>query len=480
LSSETYPAEGSDTRFVPRAPVREGDVLDGKFEIGATLGVGGMGVVVAARHRELGKMVALKFLLREDGGLVARFLREARAAAQLTSEHTTRVIDVGRLASGTPYLVMEYLRGESLAAWITRSAPASAEDAVDWILQACEGLAEAHGRGIVHRDLKPANLFLSERADGSVCLKILDFGISKVAAEMQDDPGLTTTGSVLGSPSFASPEQLTHPRSVDARADVWALGVTLYQLLTGARPFEGETLPTLYMRILAEAPLRPDDRRNVVPRALADVVMRCLEKEAALRFADVVALAMALEPFAPARARGASDRVRAALAAATRVRSDAAAAATRAVLAPDTIASAPDARRVAREEEATREAPRDVTEIGSPAIADVTLAASDLAAAPQGSRRFVVWSVVACGVVGVVTLGLVGGASPSPASARASIDAVSSAITSALAVTAPATIVDASAPSHDAAAAASSSSARAKATAPRPAPTPKRDPRSYR
>ena len=474
MTSETYPAEGTSARpAAARAPVREGDVLDGKFEIGATLGVGGMGIVVLARHREIGKLVALKFLLREGDGLVARFLREARAAAQLTSEHTTRVLDIGRLASGTPYLVMEYLRGESLAAWVERHARADTEDAVDWILQACEGLAEAHGRGIVHRDLKPANLFLAERADATTRLKILDFGISKLAVEAEEDPGLTTTGSVLGSPSYASPEQLTQPRSVDARADIWALGVTLYQLVAGARPFEGETLPTLYMRILAEVPLRPDERAPGVPRALADVVMRCLEKERSGRFADVVALAAALEPFAPPRARGATERVRAALLAATRARGEAKGA----------LVSPRGSPRARAAEEVTLDAPY-VAHVGSHAhdANPAPVAHEAASGAPRRRRIIVATAIGAASVVAIVSVVVVRTSShaSAPLVSRSPVETASEA-----------PLAPSAAPERDASgslpdAAQSGSSAvpssvgRTPTAPPRPSPAPKRDPRSYR
>ncbi len=277
------------------APVREGEVIAGKFRIGRQLGAGGMGVVVAATHLELDAPVALKFLLQHDELYVERFLREARAAARLSGEHVTRVLDVGRLPSGAPYVVMEYLEGETIGEHVTRAGRIAIADAVDWVVQTCAGLAEAHAAGIVHRDIKPANLFLVRRADGTARVKILDFGVAKVVEAV--DAGLTTPGSVVGSPSYASPEQLVRPGAVDHRADIWALGVTLYALLAGELPFSGETIAAKYMRILAETPVRVDTLAPSVPTALADVVERCLAKEPAERFPDVAVLAAALAPF---------------------------------------------------------------------------------------------------------------------------------------------------------------------------------------
>ena len=167
-------------------PVRPGDVVAGKYRVDRTLGVGGMGVVVAATQIELDRRVALKFLLPkvlERPRLVARFSREARAAASLQSEHVARVIDVGTLESGGPYIVMEYLEGEDLSHVLARRGPLPSDEAVGYVLEACEAVAEAHAHGIVHRDLKPANLFLATRATGAPVIKVLDFGLSKFAGE---------------------------------------------------------------------------------------------------------------------------------------------------------------------------------------------------------------------------------------------------------------------------------------------------------
>src|ERR1043166_4223000 len=209
-----------------------GDVLAGKYKVTKILGIGGMGMVVAATHLELDQRVALKFMLPGAGDspeTELRFLREAKAAGRLNSDHVCRVMDVGRFDSGAPYIVMEYLQGESLAAMLRRHGPLRVSDAVDFILQAVEGLAEAHAHGIVHRDLKPDNLFLHRRNDGGTVLKVLDFGISKISLN-----GVSTrTGDIMGSPAYMAPEQMESTRNVDARADVWSLGIVLYQMLAG-------------------------------------------------------------------------------------------------------------------------------------------------------------------------------------------------------------------------------------------------------
>src|SRR6478752_9937760 len=196
--------------------VHEGQILAGKFRIERVLGQGGMGVVVAATHLQLDERVALKFLLPDalaNPEAVERFAREARAAVKIKSEHVARVSDVGTLESGSPYMVMEYLQGEDLASWVRRNGAMPVPDAIEFLLQACEAIAEAHALGIVHRDLKPANLFVTRRVDGSPCIKVLDFGISKLTAAGADQ-GITQTASLLGSPLYMSPEQLAAARDV--------------------------------------------------------------------------------------------------------------------------------------------------------------------------------------------------------------------------------------------------------------------------
>ncbi len=288
------------------AGVKAGDVLAGKYRVERVLGAGGMGVVVAAYHLQLDQRVALKFLLasalRDPAGR-ARFDREARAAARIRGEHVARVLDVGQLDNGAPYLVMEYLEGLDLAAWLTERGPLPVELAVDFVLQACEAVAEAHSLGIVHRDLKPANLFCVHRPDGLPSIKVLDFGISKMAPNGTSDGHMTTTSAVVGSPLYMSPEQMRSSREVDPRADVWALGVVLYELLTGHTPFESETLPMLVLKI-AQEPAPPIwSYRNDVPAPLAAAISGCLVKEREGRHASVGAFAAAIADFGSDRGR---------------------------------------------------------------------------------------------------------------------------------------------------------------------------------
>jgi serine/threonine-protein kinase len=296
------------------AGVREGDILAGKYRIDKVLGVGGMGVVVAAHHIQLDERVAIKFLLPEALGnaeAVARFAREARAAVKIKSEHVARVIDVGTLETGAPYMVMEYLDGSDLGAWVRLSGALPFEQTVEFILHASEAIAEAHALGIVHRDLKPANLFVIRRADGVLSVKVLDFGISKVTnlGASGPDMGMTKTSAVMGSPHYMSPEQVQSSRDVDARTDIWALGVILYELLTGRVPFDGQGFGDLVLRIVTTPPesirsLRPD-----VPVGLEAVALRCLEKDRTRRYANVAELAVDLAPFGPKRARASVERI---------------------------------------------------------------------------------------------------------------------------------------------------------------------------
>ena len=287
----------------PEAPVREGDVIAEKYRVERVLGVGGMGVVVAAMHLDLEERVALKFLLPEaaaNAGIAARFAQEARAAVKIKSEHVARVIDVGRMPTGAPFMVMEYLDGEDLERTLATNGPLPIALAVSYILQASEAIAEAHALGIIHRDLKPANLFIARRPSGPPTVKVLDFGISKAAATT-DRAQLTKTSGVLGSPFYMSPEQMSSSKSVDARTDVWALGVVLFELLSNQVPFAGDTMPELIASILQSPPRKLAEARPDVPSELAAAVDRCLQKDPAHRFADVNELAVAIGPFAPER-----------------------------------------------------------------------------------------------------------------------------------------------------------------------------------
>jgi eukaryotic-like serine/threonine-protein kinase len=283
--------------MIGAAPVLPGETLADKYRVERVLGRGGMGIVVAARHLELDERVAIKFLLgeRSDSG-VERFLREARAAAKVKGEHVCRVFDFGRLETGEPYIVMEHLEGTDLARKLEHEGAQPAGLAVGWIVEACDALAEAHAIGIVHRDLKPANIFLAERTDGSACAKVLDFGISKLSKAET----MTGTATMMGSPVYMSPEQMESARDVDARSDVWSLGVMLYELIAGKPPFIGESMVQLsvMVRERREEPL--EIAKPGVPEGLARVVTKCLEKRPEDRFTSVADLAAALAPFAPA------------------------------------------------------------------------------------------------------------------------------------------------------------------------------------
>jgi len=294
--------------------VLEGDIIAGKYRVDRILGSGGMGVVVAARHLGLDELVAIKLLLPEalaDTDTVRRFEREARAAVKIKSEHVARIIDVGTLPDGAPFIVMEYLRGEDLAARVARTGPLAVADAIELILQACEAMAEAHALGIVHRDLKPANLFCVRGADGRLSIKVLDFGISKFTRANADNSafGVTKTSAVVGSPFYMSPEQMQSPRTVDARTDVWAMGIILFQLLTGDVPFAGETFPQICVNVATQpAPSLRRLRANV-PVGLEAVALRCLEKDPSKRYPSVAALAAALGPFGSRRAQVSLERI---------------------------------------------------------------------------------------------------------------------------------------------------------------------------
>jgi len=314
----TLPIGGDDLeRAGARGGVRPGEVIAGKYRVERVLGVGGMGVVVAAEHLDLQERVALKLLLPEaleSSEAIERFMREARAVAKIKGEHVARVADVGKLETGAPYIVMEYLEGTDLSALIARQGPLQATDAIEYVLQACEALAEAHALGIIHRDLKPSNLFLIQRPDGSPCIKVLDFGISKVLPREEPDAPTdfirTRTAQILGTPLYMSPEQITSSKSVGMPSDIWSLGAVLFELLSGSPAIQASSLQGLRLQILHEpAPLlrryKPD-----APRRLEAVIARCLEKDPAKRYPDVAELALDLRGLARRRALISVERIR--------------------------------------------------------------------------------------------------------------------------------------------------------------------------
>ncbi len=290
-----------------------GTILAGKYRVDGVLGEGGMGIVVRAHHEVLQQQVALKFLTgaaTTNGDAVTRFLREARAAVKLQSEHVARIIDVGTLETGSPFMVMELLEGADLSDVVRTRGPMHIAQAVDCVLQAIDAIAEAHAIGIIHRDLKPSNLFLASRADGTDVIKVLDFGISKATfvGESAAQAALTATQAVMGSPLYMSPEQFRSAKKVDPRTDLWSLGVILYELLTGRAPFDGESMGEVFAAVLENEPASVCASRPDVPAALEAVIMRCLRKSAMDRFANAGELARALAPFGSGRANKCVER----------------------------------------------------------------------------------------------------------------------------------------------------------------------------
>jgi serine/threonine protein kinase len=279
-------------------PDQAGDVIAGKYRIERVIGEGGMGVVYAARHVDLDELYAIKLMRTEgddagDAEQSKRFLREARACARLRGEHVARVHDVGKLDDGTPYMVMEHLTGVDLRKLFKQKGPLPVGEVVEYLLQTCEAIEEAHANGIIHRDLKPANLFLTRRSNGTPCIKVLDFGISK---QIGGAAGLdvTNTTDMVGSPFYMSPEQMRSGRSADRRSDIWSLGVVMYELVGGAPPFRGESITEVCARVLQDPPISLASRVPGVSPAFEQIVVRCLEKDPEVRFQSATDLAEAL------------------------------------------------------------------------------------------------------------------------------------------------------------------------------------------
>ncbi len=275
-----------------------GQIIAGKYRVDSVLGRGGMGVVVSATHLVLDQPVAIKFLRPEACGnatAVARIMREARTVIRMETEHVARVLDCG-VEDNSPFLVMELLHGRSLARELALRGPLPVAEVCDYILQACDAIGEAHALGIVHRDLKPGNLFLARRRGGVSQVKVLDFGLSKVLAArtVLGEASLTDAHSLLGTPLYVSPEQLRSSKEVDARTDVWGLGLLLYQLITGYTPFYARSIPKLFAQIARE-PVQPlRELRPDVPPELDAVVQRCLAKLPEDRFANAAEVGLGL------------------------------------------------------------------------------------------------------------------------------------------------------------------------------------------
>jgi serine/threonine protein kinase len=303
-----------EPRFQPEA----GTLVGGKYRVERVIGEGGMGVVALATHVELEQRVAIKFLhpeAMESPEVVERFLREAKVAARVKGTHIARVTDVGETGpGGTPFIVMEYLEGRDLGALIEGGKHLPVDEACEIILQAAEALAEVHAAGIVHRDLKPSNLFITRLADESPCVKLLDFGISKLTERSENgiDPALTATATIMGSPSYMSPEQLKSTKGVDGRADVWSLGAVLYEAVTGKRAFHAEMMVQVCALIASEEPAAPSSLLPDIPPELEAIILRCLDKKAESR-ATLTDLARVLVGFAPERAHASLERIEAIL-----------------------------------------------------------------------------------------------------------------------------------------------------------------------
>ncbi|HWL88081.1 MAG TPA: serine/threonine-protein kinase, partial [Polyangiaceae bacterium] len=307
-----------------KTEVTVGEIIAGKFRVDRILGQGGMGVVVLATHLVLEEQFALKLLrpeLAADPDTVERFSREAKACVRIKSEHVARVHDVGMREDGTPFMVMEYLEGIDLGTALQEQGALPIEEAVEYVIQACEALAQAHAIGIVHRDIKPENLFMVTHTEGWRSIKLLDFGISKAIPAPRSRDFASSIGSgpessevasppaadsaretrVMGTPHYMSPEQMQQ-LDIDGRADVWSLGVVLYELCTANYAWGGNTVQEVTQAILkGKAPwletVRPD-----APAGLSEAVERCLQKDPAERYPNVAELAIALLPFAPKRA----------------------------------------------------------------------------------------------------------------------------------------------------------------------------------
>lgn len=298
----------------PGTAILPGDVIAGKYRVDRIIGVGGMGVVVSAMHVHLDERVAVKLLRPEGAGrseTTERFMREARAAVKIKSQHVARVMDVGVMSDGRPYMVMEYLEGRDLGEELERNGPMPEALAVDYVLQACDALAEAHKRGIVHRDLKPSNLFLCKNVKPPI-IKLLDFGVSKFKGNslLPDTvPHLTAEAALIGTPYYMSPEQIRNAKDVDERADVWALGVILYELISGRVPFDGTSATGVLAAICGDKPKPLHEVCATVSADVSEIVGACLAKNLEERMPNVRELVRALASVAPDKASTIDERL---------------------------------------------------------------------------------------------------------------------------------------------------------------------------
>ncbi|MEZ4367785.1 MAG: serine/threonine-protein kinase [Kofleriaceae bacterium] len=283
-------------------PLAPGQVVEGKYQLVALLGEGGMGAVWDAENVAIGRRVAIKVLRAQVAGeaeIVARFIQEARSAAAVGNEHIIDVLDLGKLPDGAPYIVMERLEGRDLEALIEAEGPLPVARVARIAIQICAALSAAHAKGIVHRDLKPPNVFLTRRGGERDFVKVLDFGISKVRGTGSLTPtAKTQTGITMGTPHYMSPEQAQGKPSIDHRADLYSLGVILYAMFTGKVPFEGDNIALVLARILRDEAEPPSVHRSGLPRYVDDLVLRLLRKDPDARFSSCEELSAALAPLA--------------------------------------------------------------------------------------------------------------------------------------------------------------------------------------
>jgi serine/threonine-protein kinase len=331
---------------------RIGELLGERYELVRLLGAGGMGAVYEARHKLIGRRFAVKLLHPEyaqQPSMLTRFQREARAAGSLENDHIAAVTDFGFAADGAPYLVMEHLDGQDLAALLEQTGPLPVARAVSFVIQACRGLYAAHAHDIVHRDLKPANLFLTRRGDGSDLVKVLDFGIAKLLDADETGASITGTGKLLGTACYMPPEQAKGESDLDHRIDIYALGAILYELLAATKAHPGTNYNAVLFHILTQKPDPLGLRRTDLPAGLEAVIERAMAYDRADRHESVAALMTALAPFAAADARTSAP-----VAVPTRPRS---APAAETVVTPATAAAASVPRPVTAPAGVRRRAP---------------------------------------------------------------------------------------------------------------------------
>ena len=282
-----------------------GQIIHNKYRLVRLIGDGGMGSVYEAKHEVLGTSVALKFLhpeLTRRAGLVQRFLQEARVSAAIQSPHVVRVIDVDQTTEGLAYIVLEYLEGRSLQALYEHLYQAkqrlSFADAMSYAMQMLDGVEAAHRAGIVHRDLKPDNVMITTGAKGEAVVKLLDFGIAKLKVSGAMDKGLTRPGVMMGTPEYMAPEQAYSADAVDARADIFSLGVMVFEMLAGRRPADGDDPMQIASQYLEGTIAKLSSLVPSIPTPLAEAVHKAIAAKPEARFDDVAAFRRALAPFA--------------------------------------------------------------------------------------------------------------------------------------------------------------------------------------